>query len=317
MTQGKAFEILVKRILMHVGFTEVVSDGLYIFDGAPGQMIQGLGEAHNADVLLQPPVQIPFNAPSRLLIECKNYFKKVGLDILRGALGLREDINNFEVVDSEVMQRRRATGRRQRAQYSYDRYYYQVAVASMNGFTIQAQEFALTHRISLINFSDMPFWSDFTELIGYGREREYGRMRPTRFAGEYHHIDDENVYRFADSIGKNMAVAITPMGQMLFLYSIDGKLGFNDFYTLHWQDTNSLWRLESGENTYLFQLPDRIRNAWLVDMNANKVKESAIYCKANYLANMVVYYFKDYKPTIKMISIDKGALEAAFRNLRN
>lgn len=36
------------------------SDGLYIFDGAPGQMIQGLGEAHNADVLLEPPAQTPF-----------------------------------------------------------------------------------------------------------------------------------------------------------------------------------------------------------------------------------------------------------------
>ena len=36
MTLGKAFEILVKRILINVGFSEVKSDGLYIFDGAPG-----------------------------------------------------------------------------------------------------------------------------------------------------------------------------------------------------------------------------------------------------------------------------------------
>ena len=52
MKSGKAFEIFVKRLLMSVGFSEVVSDGLYIYDAAPGQMIQGLGEAHNADVLL-------------------------------------------------------------------------------------------------------------------------------------------------------------------------------------------------------------------------------------------------------------------------
>ena len=50
MGPGKAFELFVKRILIHIGFSEVVSDGLYIYDGAPGQMIQGLGEAHNADV---------------------------------------------------------------------------------------------------------------------------------------------------------------------------------------------------------------------------------------------------------------------------
>lgn len=59
MGPGKAFELFVKRILIHIGFSEVVSDGLYIYDGAPGQMIQGLGEAHNADVLLEPPVQTP------------------------------------------------------------------------------------------------------------------------------------------------------------------------------------------------------------------------------------------------------------------
>ena len=60
MKAGKAFELLIKRILLHIGFSEVASDGLYIFDGPPGQMIQGLAEAHNADVLLEPPVQTPF-----------------------------------------------------------------------------------------------------------------------------------------------------------------------------------------------------------------------------------------------------------------
>lgn len=72
MKKGKAFEIFVKRVLINVGFAEVKSDGFYIFDGAPGQMIQGLGEAHNADVLLEPPVQTPFFNKTRLLIECKD-----------------------------------------------------------------------------------------------------------------------------------------------------------------------------------------------------------------------------------------------------
>ncbi len=137
MTKGKAFEILVKRILLNIGFTEINSDDLYIYDGTAGQMIQGLGEAHNADVLLQPPVQIPFYTPSRILIECKDHIRKVGLDTLRSALGLREDINHFEVVDFDVMRRRRANNRRGRPIYCYDRYYYRVAVASMSGFTAQ------------------------------------------------------------------------------------------------------------------------------------------------------------------------------------
>ena len=71
MKSGKAFEIFVKRLLINVGFREVKSDGLFVFDGSPGQMVQGLGEAHNADVLLEPPVQTPFLHKTRILIECK------------------------------------------------------------------------------------------------------------------------------------------------------------------------------------------------------------------------------------------------------
>lgn len=39
MKRGKAFELFVKHLLLKVGFLEVNSDGLYIFDGSAGQMI--------------------------------------------------------------------------------------------------------------------------------------------------------------------------------------------------------------------------------------------------------------------------------------
>ena len=128
MGPGKAFELLVKRILVNTGFSEVMSDGLYIYDGAPGQMIQGLGEAHNADVLLEPPVQTPFYSKTRLLIECKDYRAKIGLNIVRSTLGLREDINNFNIVDMNEL----AARRQQNHQVTppvFDRYSYQVAMA--------------------------------------------------------------------------------------------------------------------------------------------------------------------------------------------
>lgn len=79
MGPGKAFELFVKRILIHIGFSEVVSDGLYIYDGAPGQMIQGLGEAHNADVLLEPPVQTPSIQRQDFLSSAKIIGKRLAL----------------------------------------------------------------------------------------------------------------------------------------------------------------------------------------------------------------------------------------------
>lgn len=113
MKAGIAFEILVKRIPISVGFSEVQSDGTYIYDGSSGRMLQGLGEAHNADVLLEPPVQTPFLNKIRLLVECKDYKRKVGLDVVRDALGLREDVNHFELVDANELLSRK-TQRRQR-----------------------------------------------------------------------------------------------------------------------------------------------------------------------------------------------------------
>ena len=166
MGPGKAFELFVKRILIHVGFSEVVSDGLYIYDGAPGQMIQGLGEAHNADVLLEPPVQTPFYSKTRLLIECKDYRTKISLNVVRSALGLREDINNFNIVDMAELETRRRQNRRATPSV-FDRYSYQVAIAALAGFTAQAQEFAAAYRIPLVEFNKLPFWNDFCHAIGY------------------------------------------------------------------------------------------------------------------------------------------------------
>lgn len=174
MKRGKAFELFVKHLLLKVGFLEVNSDGLYIFDGSPGQMIQGLGEAHNADVLLEPPVQTPFYAPSRLLIECKDYKRRVGLNTIRSALGLREDINHFDIVDASELMNRRC--QRRSGSVCYSRYLYQVAIASLSGYTYQAQNFAATHRISLIEFDKFPFWRDLAHIMqmGYGEDDYHG-----------------------------------------------------------------------------------------------------------------------------------------------
>lgn len=56
---------------------------VHIYDGSSGQMLLGLGEAHNADMLLKPPVQTSFLNKTRLLVKCKDYKRKVGLDVAR------------------------------------------------------------------------------------------------------------------------------------------------------------------------------------------------------------------------------------------
>ena len=309
MKLGKAFEIFVKRILLNVGFSEVNSDGLYIFDGAPGQMIQGLGEAHNADVLLEPPVQTPFYSLTRLLIECKDYSRKVGLNTVRSALGLKEDINHFDIVDINELNARRKM-KRNSILYNHDRYSYQVAIAALNGFTVPAQKFAATYRIPLLEFNKMPFWNDFRNVMN---TRDINGM----VNYDLNEITEREIISLADEIGNCMAVAITNSGQMLFLYRTRGnETNFNYNYSLHWSNQNEPWQLRSGNNSYLFQLPDSILKIWLNNAkNELEMRREAINCKVNYLSNMVVYYMEYGRPMIKMISIDKHELEKARKKI--
>lgn len=316
MKPGKAFELLIKYILINIGFSDVKSDGLYVFDGAAGQMIQGLGEAHNADVLLEPPAQTPFYSRTRLLIECKDYRRKIGLDTIRSVLGLREDINHFDIVDVNRLLARRKQNRRNIV-YDYERYTYQVAVASFTGFTIQAQEFAASHRIPLLEFNKMPFWSDFCNLIGY---YNFGGNERYRDIG-LNQINERQIIEFAREIGRRMALAITNSGQLLFLYRIpkcenDFQNTFNDTYTLHWREVTLPWELHTGNQRYFFQLPKSIMKKWMENStNDLELKKEALTYKAQLLSNMIVYYSNHCLPAVKMISIDKYDLEKAKQNL--
>lgn len=302
MKSGTAFEIFVRRILINVGFNEVKNDDKYIFKGTAGQMIQGLGEAHNADALLEPPVQIPFFNKVRLLVECKDHEKPVGLGVVRDALGLREDVNNYNLVDNIELQNRRSQRRRGVLNY-YERYSYQIAIASTSGFTIQAQNFAATHRIPLIDFDKMNFVDYLRNALHYVSDND----------GE----QEERIIRFADDIGKKMAVAITNSGQMLFLHREIGETTtFSGDYNLFWVGKELPWKMTSGECQYNFGLPDGIMRQWLDNATDEiKKRKSAIYCKEEYLSHMVVYYRKHGKPEISMISINKNRLEEAKKRL--
>lgn len=308
MKAGKAIEILVRQILLCAGFSPVVVDGMYIFDDpSVGLMIQGLAEAHNADVLLEPPVQTPFYSRTRLLVECKDYTRRVGLNTLRSALGLREDVNHFNIVDSKELAGRR-NPRRKHLTYNFDRYTYQIAVASMSGFSIPGQNFAAAHRIPLIEFNKMPFWGTFCKRAGISWEDTLSQAD----------ISEGSLIEIANEIGSRMAIAITNSGQMLFLYRIGGTSNqFGSRYSLHWRTSDSPWVLRSEGQEYLFQLPDSIMHNWLENSSTElEKKRSAIDCKERSLSHMVVYYRKQGLPAIKMISIDDGFLAEARSCLR-
>lgn len=236
------------------------------------------------------------------MIECKEYGKKVGLNTIRSALGLREDINHFELVDKKELLSRRSQ-RRKGIINKFERFSYQVAVASASGFTVQAQKFAATHRIPLIEFDKMPFWKQYRDVV-------------ERFCEENQNEDETiigKIFDLANDIGQRMAVAIANSGQIVFLYQeITKPINFSNDYSLHWVSPNLPWRMVTGNQSYLLQLPDNIMKQWLGNVESSlDMRREAIWCKETMLSNMVVYYMKDERPYIKMISINKEKLEEA------
>jgi hypothetical protein len=153
--RGAVLEYLVRSILANCGFSAAVSDGLYSFERNGLFFVNGKGAAHDADVLMDPPFQIPFTYPARVLFECKAYGSPVGLPTLRGALGLRYDINEFEIVTRESIARRQNNRRASYAVEPRTRCWYEVGVASFDTFTKPAIEFATNNKIQLLSMTSL------------------------------------------------------------------------------------------------------------------------------------------------------------------
>lgn len=149
--KGALLEYLVRQILINCGFISVLSDNFYTYESDGLFYINGRGAAHDADVLMEPPIQIPFSYPSRILFECKANKSTIGLAPIRNALGLRVDINEFEVVTKSSLRKRQKNRRSEYAIENRKRFNYQVGVASVSDFKKPAIEFAANNKIYLLS----------------------------------------------------------------------------------------------------------------------------------------------------------------------
>lgn len=149
--KGNLLEYIVRKVLTNCGFINVTADGLLIYNSRGLKFINGKGSSHDADVLMAPPIQMPFSYPYRLLFECKAYSSQIGLSIVRNVLGLRYDINEFEIVTRDQLIQRQNNRRSNLAIDNRPRYIYQVGLASANGFSKPAIEFATNNKIPLFS----------------------------------------------------------------------------------------------------------------------------------------------------------------------
>lgn len=315
--KSKFLEYLVRKMLSNCGFTSVISDGVYIYDRPPLQMVNGKGAAHDADVLMNPPIQMPFSYPTRILFECKAYARnrKVGVDIARSASGLRNDINDFEIITEQFLNDRQNNRRTVLAVSNRKRHYYQVGIVTLFEFSKPALEFAANNKIPLLSISELFSNSQLSNLIDsippnieevVGSENynlivnELSKKNLDEVNNQLLFRQNELIIQIMNVINEEITsvyVGVLESGEILFIKKEnetrhrDILAGENSLLTarIHWEDRNrERWWFEFNENPtrYYFYLPKQIASAW---RQFNDVRGSALQLKGEHFARFFIF----------------------------
>jgi hypothetical protein len=333
--KSKILEHLTRKMLSNCGFTTVISDGIYIYDKAPLQMINGKGAAHDADVLMNPPIQMPFSYPTRLLFECKAYARnrKVGVDIARSASGLRNDINDFEIITEQFLNARQNNRRTILAISDRKRHYYQVGIATLFEFSKPALEFAANNKIPLLSISQLFSNSQLPNLIDSIPSNIEELMGTDYYNSVIEELSKKNLDEVNNEIllGQHelltqlmtllneeiisVYVGVLESGEILFIKKDsqngdeDILAGNNNFLTarIHWENPDrERWSFQFNDSPvrYYFYLPKEIANAW---RKFNDVRASALQLKEQNFARFFIFKKGHQNNSIpfKLVNLDR------------
>ncbi|MFC4818576.1 hypothetical protein [Flavobacterium sp. GCM10023249] len=350
--KGALLEYIIRELLKSCGFSNVKSDGLYAFERSGLYFLNGKGAAHDADIIMNPPIQMPFAYPTQLIFECKAYASSLSLPIVRNALGLRNDLNDFEIVTKKSLLKRQNNRRADYAIEQRNRYLYQVGVASINLFTRPAVEFAANNKIPLISLS----WflsQPVIDLINGINQRFIDSLPNNAVENLYSFFKDRNgdinsneylaaknliaeeptireIIHFARLSIKYSYVGLLETGDLVFLFAktksenniLNRITSFSDLLAeIHWQsDRPNVWTLtvssrsERNESTeFDFFVPDKILRRW---EKFNFDKNEALNIKEDFFSKIFVFNNKNNNlAPFSIISIDAEWLYRARRRL--
>lgn len=327
--KGSLLEYIVRRLLVNCGFTTVAPDGLFVYKQRGLTLVNGRGAAHDADVLLNPPIQFPFIYPTRINFECKAYNKTIGLTIVRNALGLRIDLNDFEIVSRDFLTQRQNT--RRNLIDSYDnrqRYFYQVGVATVEEFSKDAIEFAANNKIPLIclrrflpndvcnlfhditdKYLELFEENDLKDLFKWlkGERNEISRLIATDSQTIFKKIIDA-----IQDLENKLFVGLLESGDLFILSSHNSSNEIKSLLSqpdrlkarLYYEPDNvDNWILKfSGTNvTFNFKLPKRVLKTWSI---MNYDQNGAMDLKERFFSKFYIFFNRNRTHSFKDIYID-------------
>jgi hypothetical protein len=350
--KGVLLEYIVRNLLKNCGFTNVRADNLFTFERGGLFFINGKGAAHDADVIMNPPVQMPFAYPTQLLFECKAYGTNANLPMVRNALGLRDDLNKFEIVTKDSLLRRQNNRRATYAVETRTRFHFQVGVASINDFSKPAVEFAANNKIPLLslswflgpnairdfNYIDQPLIDSFNpqdikNVYDFLKDRE-GNLYDNKYIRANDFLKSDNIIgdivTTANATINYSFVGLLETGDIVFLFArsrseeniLNRQNGFASLKAeIHWlNDRPNVWKLtvynrkqDNLQTDFDFYLPTRIFSHW---KKFNLDKASALDIKQQFFSKVFVFNQRNNpEAPFSIINIDREWLDSAKQRL--
>ncbi|MFG3435113.1 hypothetical protein [Lysinibacillus fusiformis] len=321
--KGFLLEEALSKLLENSGYTLINKDVLNHRDKYPefvsqgnGLNIKGRGGTHQADVLGQFPISIPFNYPVRLFVEAKFRHKKTGIDVVRSGIGILTDLNaNYQTIDlngDELL---------------IQRFNYQYAIFSTSGFSENAIRLAIAYKITLIDLGGSEY-IDLLDIIDVIAEELLGVMKVHRISLNevreyirYRLFNDRSIYvlngngkeeeyqlvedilrsffniinEYGDiylaSINSPFSILIKPTSHEKFRNFIEDIRESTFEVRIHWySNMPDLWEIHLyygiHELTFKFYLPELIKD---YVFNKPNVLVNALNAKEQFFGSMIFY----------------------------
>ncbi|ANN33062.1 restriction endonuclease [Bacillus cereus] len=320
--KGFLLEEALAKLLENSGYALITKDVLdnpelypeFVSQGN-GLNIKGRGGTHQADVLGQFPIAVPFNYPIRLFLEAKFRNSRTGIDVVRSGVGILTDLNaNYQTIDlsgDELL---------------VQRYNYQYAIFSTSGFSENAIKLAVAYKITLIDLSG----NEYRDLLE-GIDLAAHELRELLEHGSYSLADvrefirselfavypEDLIYNISPlrnalnpfwsglmdygdlylaSINSPFSILLKPDFPQDFRYFIKESRKSTFHVNIYWQNQNqNLWRIrliEGNDQEFTFYLPKLLNDYIFNNSNRSDVALNALNAKEQFLGN-VIFYMKN------------------------
>ncbi|MGG4546410.1 hypothetical protein ABER02_01330 [Rossellomorea marisflavi] len=320
--KGFLLEEALSKLLENSGYTLINKDVLNYPDRYPefisqgnGLNIKGRGGTHQADVLGQFPISIPFNYPVRLFVEAKFRRNKTGIDVVRSGIGILTDLNaNYQTIDLNG------------EDLLIQRFNYQYAIFSTSGFSENAIKLAIAYKITLIDLRGREYCDLLRTIDAVAQELRVVlsldriSLNEVREYIRYRLFDDrinnaEHVRNRLDLWGilEPLFSKTNEYGD-LYLASVNSPFSilikpsspeeFRDFIRVYRESTFEvsikwdyneahLWKIHlhnfrDRELTFTFYLPELIEN-YVFRRNNTDILVNALNAKEQFFGSMVFY----------------------------